>query len=605
VTLRASCAAALLLLAAAARADLFSPGELSKPHAGLEGISNCTKCHPQGQQLSQKACLDCHQELTGRIAAGKGFHGRMPGTARDCWTCHHEHQGRDFAQVDWGPGGRNGFDHAKTGLPLRGKHVSLDCEKCHDRRLIQDQAVRSLLEKQPARRTFLGAPPACNACHFDEHRAQFPTDCARCHGEQSFKPAPGFDHAKSAYLLLGKHQRVACDKCHARVEDQVEHPGLLQPRARTFQRMKPLTHGACNDCHKDPHQGRFEGACTRCHTEADWKTIVAGSMESRAFHDRTRYRLEGAHAQVKCQACHGPFAGTPAQFKDLPFGACTDCHLDAHQGQMRRARADGNRCDRCHTLATFDVSRFTVEDHAQTRYPLEGAHRTVPCASCHAPDPRVAERVPPAARAELERRGRPVRVSLAVYVTSADLGRCDACHLDPHGGQFDKRAGAKGCQACHQLSSFTRTRFDHAKDTNFPLEWKHAKTGCASCHPPVKQARGPAQVKYTGVETRCAGCHADAHAAQFARSPAELTDCARCHGSDDWKKPLRFEHKPPFTDFTLTGKHLKAECKACHPEVREVKLAGDQVLRRYRGVPRSCQGCHIDFHKGAFRGFEP
>ena len=55
---------------------------------------------------------------------------------------------------------------------------------------------------------------------------------------------------------------------------------------------------ACGDCHKDPHQGRFGETCTKCHTEVDWKTVVAGSTESRAFHDKTRYPLRGAHVQV-------------------------------------------------------------------------------------------------------------------------------------------------------------------------------------------------------------------------------------------------------------------------------------------------------------------
>ena len=26
---------------------------------------------------------------------------------------------------------------------------------------------------------------------------------------------------------------------------------------------------------------------------------------------------------------------------------------------------------------------------------------------------------------------------------------------------------------------------------------------------------------------------------------------------------------------------------------------------RYRPVPRDCEGCHADFHHGAFRGFQP
>ena len=607
---RALLATAVLALAPAARAaDIFSPGELSKPHAAFEGLANCTKCHPQGQQLSQGACLACHEELRGRLAANRGFHGHLKGPERDCWTCHHEHQGRNFPMLDWttaGKGGEKGFEHARSGEPLKGKHAGLDCQKCHDRRQVADAAVRAMLEKQPSRRTFLGAPEmaACASCHFDEHRGQVGNECRKCHTEQQWKPPQGFDHAKTGYPLLGRHQRVACDKCHPKAEDVVEHAGL-QPKQRTFMRMKPLPHGSCLDCHKDPHQGRFGDTCTRCHTEADWKALVAGSTQSRAFHDRTKFKLEGAHAAVKCPTCHGPFPGEKAVFKGLPFEQCTDCHVDAHEGQMRARASERVRCETCHGLATFEAPRYGPEEHQKTRYPLEGAHRTVACASCHPADPRLAERFPRAAREELQRRGRPVQVSLAVFRMSGDLTRCETCHADPHGGQFDKRAGARGCLACHEVASFARTRFDHDKDTKFPLEGKHARASCASCHPSRPGPRGAVQVKYAGVETTCAGCHADAHAAQFAATPRDPTDCGRCHTAADWKKPLRFQHEPPFTDWRITGKHQKVECKGCHASVKLASAAPVATLVRYKGTPRDCQGCHADFHKGAFRGYEP
>ncbi|MFZ4401794.1 MAG: hypothetical protein ACOYO1_17325, partial [Bacteroidales bacterium] len=38
----------------------ISPGELSNYHSHLEGISNCTKCHVLGEQLSNDKCLACH-----------------------------------------------------------------------------------------------------------------------------------------------------------------------------------------------------------------------------------------------------------------------------------------------------------------------------------------------------------------------------------------------------------------------------------------------------------------------------------------------------------------------------------------------------------------
>ncbi len=581
------------LAPAALAVDVFSPGELSKPHASLEGMKNCTRCHPQGRQLAQEACLACHEELRGSLAAGRGLHGRLRAAERDCWTCHHEHQGRDYAMVDWGPGGRARFDHARTGTPLRGKHAPVECQKCHDRSLVADPGVRAWLDKQPGRVTYLGAPAACSACHADEHRGQLGRECGKCHDEKGWKPAPGFDHARTAYPLQGRHARVACDKCHPRVEDGAG-PGPGAPRHKEFLRYRPVVHAACADCHqKDPHQGKFGSACQRCHTPADWKALVARSGEDRAFHQKTRYPLEGRHAEVECRACHGPFGAEAPLWKGLSFAACSDCHADAHGGQMRRSGPEGGRCDRCHTVAGFQPVSYGAAEHARSRYPLEGAHRTVACSACHQSDPRVGERFSAQARAELKRRGRPVKLSLAVYDVAGDLSRCETCHADPHRPEFAKRGGAAGCAGCHEVASFARARFDH-RDTKFPLEGRHLSAACAACHPRGRD--GPP--RYAGVETACAACHADPHGAQFAASSRERTDCARCHGAEDWKAS-RFRHEPPFTEYLLTGRHAKVKCEACHAEV---KVDGVKV-RRWRGLPRSCAGCHADFHKGALKGF--
>ena len=45
----------------------ISPGDLAQPHAHLEGMSNCTKCHILGEKVSNDLCLDCHTELKTRI----------------------------------------------------------------------------------------------------------------------------------------------------------------------------------------------------------------------------------------------------------------------------------------------------------------------------------------------------------------------------------------------------------------------------------------------------------------------------------------------------------------------------------------------------------
>jgi hypothetical protein len=36
-----------------------------------------------------------------------------------------------------------------------------------------------------------------------------------------------------------------------------------------------------------------------------------------------------------------------------------------------------------------------------------------------------------------------------------------------------------------------------------------------------------------------------------------------------------------------------------------VRVAQEVVTVRYRPMPRACEECHVDFHHGEFRGFEP
>ena len=620
---------ALAFAAAPARADIFSPGPLSRPHASLEGLANCTKCHEAGEQLSQHHCLECHKELNASLVQNRGFHGRMKREERTCEKCHHEHQGRDFKLVDWGAAGKKGFDHKKTGYALEGKHAKADCAKCHDPRLITDASVRAVLEK--GRASQLGAPTACVACHVDEHRGQLGQpgqDCAKCHGLVTWKPTT-FKHEAAAYKLDGKHLKVACLKCHPdQASAALGDPGPKVPAVRpALQALyKPIPFQQCFDCHKkDPHQGRFGQACQSCHTTADWKA-VHGAAKEKVFHDKTRYPLRGAHLQVRCEACHGPYAGQAAVYRGVPFGQCTDCHFDAHLGQLAEALLPGaaaagprvakplpgkvgeawpeatapatpaaKTCDRCHTLEAWLPVRYELEDHQQLAFKLEGAHKVVACAGCHPKDPRLEAKVPAAVRAKLEARKRPVKPSLALLDLPRAAKDCRACHRDPHAGQFQPRLDKEGCTGCHVVETFKKARFDHAKDSRFPLTGKHEKAACASCHKPGDTG----VIRYKPLPVACAGCHADVHAGQLAVKG--VTDCARCHDSASWKEKLRFDHQKD-SRYKLEGKHKPLKCEQCHGLVQ---VAKGVELRRYKPLPVDCQACHADHHQGAFRGFKP
>ncbi len=581
----------------AARAAVLSPGALARGHEHLEGLANCTKCHRGGEGLAEENCLECHRELKERVAQGRGFHGRIPAAERACERCHHDHQGREFRMLDWGPAGRDRFDHARTGNPLKGKHLKTPCEKCHDPRLVVDPVVRTRMAEYPSRPTYLGAPQKCVGCHFEEHRGQLATDCERCHDDQAFKPARRFDHARARFPLRGKHAKVDCVKCHPKREDETTAPGTFPaPKSKFFLTMKPLPFDDCTDCHKkDPHAGRFGAVCDDCHTNQGWK-VLSPKGKSHKFHAKGRYQLEGAHLKVSCKSCHGPWGPGKARYKDLRFKACTDCHADSHVGQLARPGRPSPTCDTCHTVQGWKPVRYEIEDHARTQYPLAGGHRPVSCALCHRADPRMAERVDARVRATLRRQGRPVQVSEAVMVPP-DSQRCESCHRDPHGGQFRKRPKPADCVACHQVASWSELLFDHTRDSRFPLAGKHAKAQCAACHPEKDEV-----VLYRPIDVVCASCHADPHAGQFLGPGGAASDCARCHEFASWKDKLRFVHEPPFTKYRLKGKHAQAKCDVCHPAI---PVAPGVTAKRYKPLPVECEECHADFHKGAFRGYVP
>ncbi len=593
-------AATLLVLGAStARAtDFFSPGELSRPHASLEGLSNCTKCHEAGQKLSQASCLSCHSELARGIREGQGFHGRIPQAQRTCESCHREHQGRAYALVDWGPKKQRGFNHgARTGFPLEGQHARTGCEQCHQPQLIEDETLRALLKKQPGRKSFLGLSTGCEACHFDEHRGQLGARCERCHTPRDWKPATGFDHAKTDFALAGAHRKVGCTKCHSATQTDTQAPGTFPaPRSATFVRFEKMPHASCLDCHEDPHQSRFGERCESCHTVESWHQI-RNAQKGSAFHDKTRFPLSGLHQEVPCKSCHGPFPGQRARFKGLAFASCESCHVDAHLGQLASTGGRGPACEQCHTVEGFSPARFGIEEHAKTKYPLEGGHLAVACTGCHREEPQLTRKVS-AARKALSRKGRPARFSLMLFdFPSLATGQCKSCHEDPHAGQFSEKGG---CATCHQVDSFHALRFQHARDSRFPLTGKHASVACASCHPSV-QEKGREWVRFRPLETGCDSCHEDVHAGQFAPAPGQPTDCSRCHDTSGFE-PARFTHTPPFTDFLLEGRHADVPCERCHGTV---PVGGGIEVRRFVGLPRDCAGCHADAHRGAFQGFQP
>jgi hypothetical protein len=149
------------------------------------------------------------------------------------------------------------------------------------------------------------------------------------------------------------------------------------------------------------------------------------------------------------------------------------------------------------------------------------------------------------------------------------------------------------CASCHSTSSWTETKFNHAR-TGFPLEGKHAQARCKACHPVDFQRSVPAS---------CAGCHLDLHAGELGGR------CEGCHDPASWKSRFPADaHR--FTGFPLVGRHAALPCGECHfteaagrfsraasgcaacHQADYDNTAGSSLDHRALGFPDTCQGCH-------------
>ena len=608
----------------------ISPGPLAKAHESLTGTTQCASCHQFGASTPTFKCLDCHKEVARALAENHGYHARLQmknPNGKDCVRCHREHNGESFPLIHWEPSAKQ-FDHRLTGYPLEGKHSGVACEKCHTpARMVPD--VKSLIKRKDLSKSFFGLSRDCVPCHTDPHKGQLGKDCQNCHNVNDWKAAKFFDHSKTRYPLTGMHIQVACEKCH-----KPDHPGgparfrdmqfgtctacHVDPHHGAFKKTceechttagwkkvlpgfafdhsktkfpllglhakvncsachiggdfkRQLAFAVCTDCHKDVHSGQFQdrpkkGECSEYHTVDGWKPSLFGVKE----HATSRYALEGKHIRVECAKCHIP-AGKNTVYK-MKFGACSDCHKDAHDGQFAGAPYK-NRCEGCHTVQDFHRSLFTIAKHSNTKFPLTGAHAAVACVECH-------------------KVGAAQRTDKIIPFYFSDR-TCTGCHADPHHGEFRERMARRrsdgtafGCEACHNTSSWAEISvFDHSK-TGFPLLGAHRTVACSGCH---KVGPGAKQVQFKGAPHNCEACHADPHGGQFLAHDGRegKTQCANCHAEQRWV-PSKFDHDKR-TRFPLQGGHANVACDKCHSQVKLIE--GKPVLY-YKPTPVECEACH-------------
>ena len=558
---------ALALLCTGMVSAQISPGPLARAHQHLEGVTNCVSCHNYRVGARALKCLECHAEIQRELGARTGYHSRVlknSSDQRDCARCHMEHNGQKFPLIRLD---RKAFNHgAETGFLLEGNHRAQNCEACHNSRKMP-AAARVEIKLKDANRSFLGLRRECLSCHEDQHRGQLGADCLRCHAQEAWRPAAGFNHAQTRFPLTGLHQAVACGKCHA---SRGPDPAALQ--------FKGLSFAACQNCHSDPHHGafqeaKFRGGCESCHNTGGFRKARPSAGFS---HDRTSFPLAGRHAEVACLHCHrdGNFE------RPIPHDRCQKCHEDPHSGQFA-ARTSGSDCGACHSETGFKPSLFDRAAHQRGAFALEGKHSSLACGKCHQPEG-----------------------SAAVYKTRTLA--CAECHADPHGGEFAAAPDYNNCGLCHSQEAFRPASFNAANHgkTHFPLTGKHSKVDCEACHKPLgREPAAPATVKrmlavstapgasrqYHFPSFACGDCHKDPHQTKAA--------CETCHGTQDWKQPAAFDHAQ--THFKLDGGHRDVACVKCHPAA-DLQHAGTPL---FSNTDARCGGCHErdEVHGGQFR----
>jgi hypothetical protein len=516
--------------------DEFDHRKTGYPLEGGHARLKCSACH-----APNKISIAMRKEI--RM---KDLTRTYLGLSRECASCHQdEHRGQLGASCDrchstsqWREVSK--FDHSSSRFRLTGAHTKTPCVKCHP-------AVSFAGAAKPVVR-YTGIPFAqCSACHRDVHNGAFTADCSQCHTDLAWKPARNtavsFDHSRTKFPLLGKHEAVACNQCH-----------------KTADFKAPVAHDRCAACHRDVHAGQFatrndHGECGSCHTADGWRPSTY-TMQS---HAASAYPLLGKHAAVRCDACHKP-AGAATLYR-IAFRNCTDCHHDPHAGQFTAA-AKEERCESCHSVDRFRPAEFPLARHQKTRFVLRGAHLAVACDDCHKA---------PAGR------------NTAYHFSSLS---CESCHTDPHQGQFAARmAPGGGCEACHDQNRWENiAKFNHAT-TRFALTGAHRGVACERCHRATALSTGLRRVVYRQAPLTCDDCHDDIHGGQFLTA-AGRQDCASCHGTGRWNDAA-FDHSR--TSFPLVGAHRQVPCRDCHLTRRVVN--GRSVLY-YKPTPKECSSCH-------------
>jgi len=546
-------------------------------------------CPGQFRNIKSDNCNDCHYDVhKGQFKEQK------------CDTCH-------AVENEWKKYTFRHDDKEYQGYKLEGKHMEVECEKCHVRSEIMFSEFNT--EKMASLGKFKGLKSGnCIDCHKDKHKGKYEQACDKCHSPDSWKPRE-FLHDPISFELKGAHNVADCDKCHLSARN---YTGL---------------DSGCTDCHRDEHNNQFTKPCRDCHNQVAWIPV-----EFR--HDDVDFRLSGTHRTLNCNDCHlsGDYTNVPTD--------CFICHQDDYQSETDHQLFNFvNDCTECHSSSvTWDDVGFS-----HSSFSFSGAHSALKndCSACHKSSAAISSGASDTgcygchstsgvASSAYEKVSSPSHTALNFSTSCTDCHSqstwagakfshqgftmqgihsslsCNACHQSGYPGQYagtseddcyachandharEHPSYPQGCTQCHAGNAWLPA----SAHQNFNLIGIHQTLNCIDCH----QSGYPGQ--YAGTsEDDCYACHANDHAQEH---PSYPQDCTQCHAGNAWL-PASFTH----LTFTLRGTHSSLNCDECHSSGYPGQYAGiadddcyachaDDYNKEHRSgsTPHDCTQCH-------------
>src|SRR5437016_3352562 len=344
------------------------------PLLGAHAAVQCEDCHKsaavgQFQGLST-ACVSCHLKDYQKTTNPNHVSGQF---ATTCESCH--------SFDSWS--GAN-FNHGAPPInfPLTNGHANVPCASCHlngnySLQIAPADCGNSQCHLTTWRQTN-------NPVHSTAGPAFAVANCASCHTTKGWDSA-SFDHSVTGFTLTGTHASptpTPCASCHVSNNYTLSSTDCMGCHLAAWQ-STPTFGGNVPD-HIKAGFPSTASACATCHSITKW---ADGKFDHNAF----GFPLRNAHALVanggkvaSCASCH---IGNNYSLNIAPTDCGNaGCHLTTWQTTNNPAHPKAGapfaaaNCSTCHNTIPWNTA---MSNHSATGWPLQGAHVTTPCASCH------------------------------------------------------------------------------------------------------------------------------------------------------------------------------------------------------------------------------